>query len=889
MFVVASCQAAVYINTNSQLPAVSTSDYWKLYQGDLPASNSVQEFNLPLLTWPYKEPPLFSTLTNAEVRIFELEVSTNAYASLYCDITCSNNFYNFLPAVTNSDGSTWTDNTYLRVIYKDTNGTPMFTNATVFTMPANAVKWDRSMLGDTNYLSSKLAVHPHIWFTPSNIPSLSDFLTYSNWMMPSWNLAAVSNQTYSFVQNTWWGNSGVTNLSASGGTLFTALAAANQTGFMYYASRSNSVWSVSNAANTLDYFCTAIIQQSWDFQDAYVFDGDGGGGVPIAEAYDWLYPFMTTGQRSNVLYTIKSICNSWMYEPANIWYLGMYPDPGSTTNRAYNGSLAWLSQSAMGSANSHPRYASAQGAALCMAVMADDPSFLKFWQFWGNYNFVKFDPYQGDEGRGYGEQSNFKFEREFVGFALENWQFPEAKLYQDPMMTNLVSFFANWEPMGYRGVFETWGSFGFFVDQWFNLRYQDYALIFTNGWVMEKFNREYSGFRLSTADQYPVDGEAFLPYYYGSGPAQSDLTDSNYFDPSRGWLMANQQPATAWGSFTNSVGFVYCARPSGSKGEHAVWNDGAFDAWAWGANLTAGGEPEGYYEHPMQMACVLMVNGIGEHNPVAPTDPYYSYFYAETNNPDFVFGASDLTKSFNRTNYPLSYDVQFNISYPFYSFASNTVPFLNSARRSVFFPHRRYYVLYDQFATSTNAQFELGWHIAEPTSVVNTNNCSFTYTCTNHFNGSNVTVYVQQIVSPSLVGLTNVADPTNALLNPFTGENYWASYGGSGVPWWNSTVWVFNKTTATNWHFLTVLFPKKWDDTNTVTINRISDNTAQVLWGGTNNDLISYGETNTSTAYTNYYIIDPGNVTTNSGGGVGPGGGGGGGSSPLVIRMRLRK
>jgi hypothetical protein len=132
--------------------------------------------------------------------------------------------------------------------------------------------------------------------------------------------------------------------------------------------------------------------------------------------------------------------------------------------------------------------------------------------------------------------------------------------------------------------------------------------------------------------------------------------------------------------------------------------------------------------------------------------------------------------------------------------------------------------------TTKPAQFDWPWHIWEPTSVVNPSTGSFTYTSTNQFGGTPVKVYVQHIVDPTLLGFNNVVGTNLSKYNPFTGENYFGQDGDTG-PFWNSTVWVYNKTPVTNWHFLTVIYPVKVGDSAPI-ITRIDDYTVKVQKGG---------------------------------------------------------
>jgi len=797
--------------------------------GDQPADGSTQGYNPPIFKWVYTENPTYTLQT--VVRTFKFQLSTNAdFSSFYWNITCSNNFYNFLPPITNSDGSTYAGTNFWRIVYMNSNATVNVATGVVhtFVLSPNATPWNRSMLADTNYLLGIATNHPHMWFSQGNLGAMSSFLQRNNWPTYGRNWSSTIRDATQAQSQTWWNTPAITNLS--GNALMMAVQDAQMVAFSYYMSGSNSTWDIQGAAGTLNWCCTSILSHGYDQTDPYSFDLATENS--LATSYDWLFPFMSSSQRSNVLYTISSIVQFTAYN--DWWGYSMVP---AVTNRVYTNALTVTYSSAMKLASSHERFCAPVGLEDCIAAMGENPQLLALFPMFMNYSIAQFDPYQGDEGRGYSEQCNFKFDREFGAFALSTVQFPEAKLWMNPVLTNLASFFANWEPVGYQGVFEPWGDLGFgFQSQWFNTRYFDLALLTQNGAVLRQFNRS-SVVRFNSPDSSPLLGEAFLPFYYPK-PIETDWSDTTYLDLDRGWAMSSAYPPTFWNAFTNGVGFVFQARPAGSRIEHSSFTDGQVELWAYGASCTAGGAAGGYAKHPMYYNG-LMVNGIGMMNPQSPiSDLYYNQLTQFTNAPDFTYTAGDLTKGFNRSNYDTG--GLGNMTYPFYTYSSNTVPYVSNVQRHVVFPHKKYLVIYDQMQTTANSTFQWLWHVAEPTAVVNTNGCSFTYTCTNHYNSSNVTVYVQHIVDPSLMSLKNIAGTKLSKFNPFTGENYFGLDNDTG-PYYNSTVWIYNRTPTTNWHFLSVVFPVKWGQP-APTITRINDYTVRVQQGN-DDDTISVDAT----------------------------------------------
>lgn len=827
-----SASAAPITIGQEALLSVPSSALWHGIIGNAPDDNSVQQLNPPLFKWIYTETPLF---TDSNIRTYRFQLTTNGnFSTPYWNIVCSNNFYNFLPAITNADGSNWAGTNYWRIIYM--NGDQSATLGTgavhTFTLAPDAKNWDRSMLADTNYLMSVAGSHPHMWFNQGNIGAMSTFLQTHPWPTYGQAWSTVQNQATYYQGQSWWNNSSITNLV--GGNVYVALSGALDVAFEYYMTGSNSTWDITGAAGTLDWFATAFMQKGYDQKDPYEVDPGSENGFALT--YDWLYPFMTPMQRSNVLYAMRSATEYCAYNDA--WGYQSVP---AVTNRIYTNALQNLFYSSGKIGSSHERYCSAVGLEYTIAAMGDDPTMLGLFPMFENYSIGQFDPYQGDEGRGYSEQDNFKYDRLFGAATLSAVTFPAAKLWMNPIYTNLGTFFANWEPVGYRAVFEPWGDLGFgFRSQWYNTRYYDLALLTQNGAILRQFNRS-TAFRLNAPDAYPLAGEAFLPYYFPT-PLETDWPDSSYLDTVRGWAMSSAYPADNWGAFTNGVEFVFQARPAGSRIEHSSFTDGQVELLAYGADCTAGGAAGGYAKHPMYYNG-LMVDGIGLMNPSPPKEPLYAYLLAFTNAPNFTYAAGDITKAYNRSNY--NTPGLGNMTMPFYTYPTNQVPYVSSVQRHVLFPHKAYLVLYDQMQTTTNATFQWLWHIAEPTSVVDTNNCSFTYTCTNIYNGSNVTVYVQHIVNPALMGLKNEAGTNLAKFNPFTGENYYGLDNDTG-PFYNSTVWVYNKTPTTNWHFMTVIFPVKWGQP-APTITRVDDYTVHVQQGAINDTISVNGSTSPPT------------------------------------------
>jgi hypothetical protein len=867
-------QATQYNIGDETIQTLPSPAYWYRVIGNWPDSNSVAPYNPPIFKWVYDE-QINLTASN-DVRYFQFQLSTNStpFSAMYWDIACSNNFYNFLPPITNNSGVTYAGPCYWRIGYYNSNKVFItYGQTNIFRISPTATLWDRSMLADTNYLLSIATNHPHMYFTWTNTAAVASFLRTTPWTFHSQSWSTITNTVATYYQvQTWWTNESI--LTNGGINLgLGAIQGAANCAFSYYGSGSNATFHISEACSNLNIAANIFRQTGADFQDPYAIDP--GAEQTMALAYDWLYPFMTANQRTNVAGILRSLVYYGAYG-GDCFYGSANFTP---TNRDYPAVIfAVPHESVFKLGSSHNRHTMPVCTMACVATMGEDPNTLAWFNMFENYSIFQLDPYLGDEGRGYSEQANFKFDREFSANMESIIQFPNAHLERNPLLTNMSYFFASWEPMGYKGVLEPWGDLSFnFIGQWYNYRYHDVANITGDGGILRKFKRTDASFRFSGSDEFPVLGEAFLRYYFPD-PVEADMPTNSYFDPIRGWVMAGNLPPTDYAAFTNGVNLVVQARPGGRNVDHGSFTDGQFDLTAFGAICTAGGSALGYAKHPMYYD-TLMVNGIGTHMSITPpTDPVYAWFPNYTNCPDYTYAAADITKAMARTNF---FDNGLgNMAGAFYQWASNSIPQVSKIRRHFLFPHKRYLVIYDECQTTTNSTFQFIYHIAETNSTVDTNNIAWHYTSTNIYNGSNVTTYVVPFASPTTMGLLNMYGTNYAKYNPFTKENYFGLDDDTG-PYYSSTIWVTNQTATTNWHFGFVVYPARWDQA-APTITRVSDNTVTVS-DGTYSDGISFAETNATVQanVSSYFVLNTFNASTNSGGGGGGGGDeGGGGGTP---------
>lgn len=846
--------AGVTIGPEALLP-LPTSAYYHGVVGRQPADASVQTFNPPIFSWVYFEDPNMCRSENfggsKEYRAYQLQLSADpSFSNPIWNISCSNNFYNFLAPITNADGSTYTGTLYWRVVYKDRNLNVVSNSQPwSFTLSPTASIWDRSMLADPNYLVDA-GQHPHIFFNKANRAAAGNFVRKNTWITPGEYYSSQLQTATNYFSTSWWNTSALTNQNnwPQYASMFT------QIGFFHQLEPNPAISNMIVAANPgqmFEIWATNWVRYGYDRQDPYQ-------GAPTANhlgmAYDWLYDIMTPSQRANVLKAMELVAQAWVYE--QWYYFGTAPN----TNRVYTNTLYVRFGSGAREGESHSRNGQA-ALAVTLSGMADSQILRDMQTYYLNYYIVQFDPFQGDDGRNYNAAQNFLLQRQFASFLMAASALPEAKLTNAPIYASLGSQFAFMEPVGYRNPQgEQWGVVNCpdctFVSQWVYTRFYDLACLLNSGPIMRQFKRVAGKFGSVTHEGMPVV-EGIIPFAFPA-PAESDWPSNYWVNTTRGWAISMSAPPSDWGAFTNNVGFILGARPSAAGRFNATVSDGQIQMWAYGAHVTTGGS--GNYEEHSLFTSQLFVDGIGLNNDnPAVANPWYSRLMAFTNTPDYTYVSADLTKAFNYTNW--SSGGYQNIQTKFYGQATNARPYIANINRSVLFPHKKYLVVYDQFQTTKPAQFQWKWNIWQPNPTVNTNACSLVYNATNVYNGSNVTVYVSHVVDPSLMTLTNMTtgkqltgiDMNNiGKINPFTGENYNGSndpYGAADYQhYWANAVWVYNKTATTNWHFMTVVYPAKWGSVPP-TITRIDDNTVRVQQGP-NDDTITVDPTTNPPTFT---------------------------------------
>lgn len=364
----------------------------------------------------------------------------------------------------------------------------------------------------------------------------------------------------------------------------------------------------------------------------------------------------------------------------------------------------------------------------------------------------------------------------------------------------------------------------------------------------------------SSGNPYYFDNQAY-PFYFSMPAPQTNVIPA-YCAPVDGWAFGSTYPPNTTSAFSNGVGFIFAARPKGFDcgAGHSELNDLNLEIWAYGANVTDG---QGGSDQASKLTWSyndLLIDGLGQaESSEGPVMPVTASIIAFTNAADYVYCAGDATYAYPHDTFPFSGDPAGWLIPQQYAnlLALGPLGFVTKVQRHVLFEHRQYFVLYDDLATTTPANFEWVYHVFRDSVQNLSSGGSFNYSvvpAARSYPWSNINVYVYQVVNPSLLGTTNMY-LTNAYSNPLTGENYYSSAyadspdGGQGVanPLMTNSIWVTNMVPTNQFHFMTVIFPVA-PGGSAPTITRVDDQTVNVVYG-TNNDVITFNP-NMASGYT---------------------------------------
>ncbi len=688
-----------------------------------------------------------------------------------------------------------------------------------FTIAADAVEWDRHWYADSTWLSTN-AAHPHMMFNAANRAAVAAAVTaHADW-------AAIASSATSTIAQTWWPN----DLDASPGaraSLFINVALAWQM-------TQSATW--SNADPEL-----ALV----NLAEWYMESGQGRPGIDIITnsdcgevltalslGYDWLYDLMDGTQKATVLDALQHKAE-FVLKGSLALASAAYDETG-----AYSGTGVIPYSSMFKAGHSHGWYNFAPNFMAGLSAFGEDADCLELMQMGISYMVGVTFPF-GDgcpnQGSAYG--TDMVHAQGLYAQMLADSSFPDLGLTKIQWWQDCANYYDRLLPAKYVQAREHWGDGGAQGSIWGWSRFgRDLALFTQNGRVREHWDiqKAVSG----TGSVYNSKNIALQALYSLPAASTTYATRSTLFDRD-GWVIANSVRPNSATAYTAGTGFSFEARPRGSEGGHSSYSDGGFHLYAYGATLTGWENGLDAYTHVAWAGYTICYNGLGQHQPAwGPVDPYYGYIMAHKETADYVYCAADLTEAYPDTVYTAA-----NVPDANGTLHSNA-PFTNLTKvhRHILFMHDKYWVIFDDMASSVAGTWSWVYHVLPDTVTVDTDPTTFHYT-TPDLDAANVSVYVQHIGNAANLTLTHYTG-SDVAKNPITAEDYWANMVATNGR--NNTLWVSSASTQTAFTFCTVIFPVA-PGGSAPTITRVDDKTVTVVHAASGiNETISFDTTNTT-------------------------------------------
>lgn len=821
-----------------------------------PFNGSTQSLNPPIFSWSAKVSFLAeesgSLVVNPFFPEYQLVISTNVDLSgALINKRVISNMENRFDPFTNANGSINSNVIYWAAARVETNGTTNgWTLTNSFRVSAAATNWSRGLLADETYLAAPQ--HPYLLFTPTNRAAAYQFFQTNDtyvWTLHLIHLDQFTNHATS--GNTWptntqgWSTNGNWAIVPAGfayptnvNVNFTALYQA----LMHYAMTNDPnlrVLLVNQYSNCVN----------WLLGVHYVFNDIGSGDGPLVfniltRGFDWLYNDLDATTRANAILAGERYCK-WTMRSIS-WGGASWADGYDTNYVLGRMQQMWFALSEQGTSHNNIQFALASEAGLAFYQHGTNARamfdaglnwLIARGNFTGGFAAI-------NQGRGYSTVGNGVMIESMISF---DRVFPECQLYRIPMLQGFAAWMFDVIPPGWREFHGASGDGGgagtLFTAMSLPSFGQLLALFSRNGSVVRAYTNS-----LVFYNPAGIGSPIMQPHLHSLWPPVATVTnsmDSVYLED--GWVVSASKALNAADVFTNGVGFNLVARPRGSEGGHSTYCDGDVELWAYGAKVTDSGSInlDGWgYGHEAHNNPAIAGYGpkfVPQYG-ASPVLPYYARIIAVTNQPTWSYAAADMTAGFTNAK---------TVAW------IPTNAYVTKSHRHVLFPQRKYWIIYDDLASSAPTSYQFKWHILEP-GLRGLTSTSFVYSATN-FAGQRVSNHVFFASSGQTVSnMTGFAVQTNPVTATF------ASDAGAATRHTN-VLWFANATTATNWHFMVAIVPQ--GPTNSAPVfMRIDDNTISVAYDGVT-------ETNTfGTNYVGAYTYRVETIGESSGVGSEPGG-----------------
>ena len=332
--------------------------------------------------------------------------------------------------------------------------------------------------------------------------------------------------------------------------------------------------------------------------------------------------------------------------------------------------------------------------------------------------------------------------------------------------------------------------------------------------------------------------EYVLPAYYDKPTPEPETDPVKVFDIA-GWAMAATGPPSLRSTYEKGAGVIFQCRPRGGY-SHSFNSDASFQLHAYGQMLNHGGgssaNKDAYAYHTMSHNTIL-VDGLGQAQPTrGMLYPTYGRIVGFKRGPDYVYFAGDATRCYPKR--PGSYR---RWSLPLHEvYERRALPHLERFIRHILFLRGRYFVIYDDLASSKPATYTWLYHI-QPKRPFSFDKSKFAV----DYAVGKVKVRLQHIAYPHRLKLDN-RKGLDAFVNPFTGEDYRKWRQGEILCAHN--LWVSNAEPAKEWRFLTVVYPASPGST-IPPIERIDDATVRI-----GEDVVCFDPKSATAARANFIV-----------------------------------
>ena len=900
---------------NESAVVTPTNAAWSYQVNVRPGYGEIVSNNPPIFTWFYATGvlsggdmlgPGWPQNVNEWTNAFNFQIATNAAftGTLAADVTIPYNWYNALASIPTNAGRT----IYWRVKYIR-EGVPYWTNAYQFTISATAMNWDRSLLGNSTYLTTN-SVHPFFCFRAGQQADIWQWIQTNNatdFQRLTNTATTATNASYFQSSVEWFTNSGSLNptFAVPGFGVGTRMNEVGSvlllwaiSGEARWTNESMTGWLITNANHLANWYSHP--SNNWWAVDYGNPAGDPQTVRLLCASYDWMYHRLGSDSgtfegrtRTNLLHALRLTSRFYSHNAFTVGfpyatggliiaYDQQYPVPqaippyGIVTNE----NVSWDNHPKIGT--SHKSVMTAISFPIFLVAQADDAEVRRAFEWSAHYALAKTSPYMGYAAHHIGPygyvDANIYARSLTSGMLLFDQMYPQINVWRNDFGQRFPEWYSRMHPYRkrmYHGAFGDGAPFGYsgYV-LGLDTRGADIAAFGRSGEMRQAYELN-SEFRADFDDASSKWEQLALRWHFRVPPPLVTNTQSKVY-PEDGYALASTFSPSEYFAYTNGVGFALRASPRYSAQGHNIPASLAPDMWAYGTQLTdGGGSGLDAFSAEASGSPGLLVNGLGEGDVNIGTlygnsqrTPFNASILNFTNSgTNFVYVCADGTPMFQTYYHPLS----------------NLV---TRVRRHMLFVRSRYWVIADEFNASSPATFMLRWQVpwvfqyrtnssalANETafsgnrygsnSLVMLGTTGFTYTAGNYAdsavpNPPRVPVHVLFANTNGSVGFFNssgnaaLTGATNAIATGNTNDtlNPFVA-GGTTYSTFSPSravgMWITNTVTATNFLFVWAIVPVE-PGKSAPTFQRLDNATLAVTYDGVT-ETNSFG-TNYTGAYT---------------------------------------